>query len=119
MDEATVCSWVDGYIRAWETNDPDDIGHLFAQDAEYYTAPYAEPWRSRDGIVAAWLDGKDEPGDWEFRYEPMVVAGELAIVRGWTKYLTPPPREYSNLWIIRLDAEGRCSEFTEWYMQHR
>ena len=29
-----------------------------------------------------------------------------------------PPSTYSNLWVIRLDAEGRCTEFTEWWMQH-
>jgi hypothetical protein len=29
-----------------------------------------------------------------------------------------PPHSYSNLWIIRLDAEGRCTEFTEWWMRH-
>ena len=22
------------------------------------------------------------------------------------------------LWVVRLDAEGRCTEFTEWWMQH-
>jgi hypothetical protein len=21
-------------------------------------------------------------------------------------------------WVIRLDAEGRCTEFTEWWMRH-
>ena len=30
-----------------------------------------------------------------------------------------PPIEYSNLWVIRLDGDGRCSEFTEWWMQHK
>ena len=24
----------------------------------------------------------------------------------------------SNLWVIRLDPEGRCAEFAEWWMQH-
>jgi hypothetical protein len=25
---------------------------------------------------------------------------------------------YSNLWVIRLDADGRCAEFAEWWMRH-
>ena len=29
-----------------------------------------------------------------------------------------PPHTYSNLWVVRLDAEGRCTEFTEWWMRH-
>jgi hypothetical protein len=37
-------------------------------------------------------------------------------VQGWTQYLDPP-RAYNNLWVIKLDTEGRCTEFTEWWMQ--
>ena len=37
-------------------------------------------------------------------------------MQGETVYRNPP-RTYTNLWVIRLDAEGRCTEFTEWWMQ--
>ena len=110
--------WVDAYLRAWASNDPNDIGHLFTDDAAYYTAPFREPWRGREAIVAGWLDRKDEPGDYSFRYEVLAVAGDLSFVRGWTTY-HKPPTEYSNLWVVRLAADGRCVEFTEWWMEHR
>lgn len=28
-----------------------------------------------------------------------------------------PSRAYSNLWVIKFDAESRCNEFTEWWME--
>ena len=34
-----VTTWIEGYVRAWNSNDPDDIGSLFTMDAEYSTAP--------------------------------------------------------------------------------
>ncbi len=117
MDGGAVERWVERYLRAWESNDPADIGALFSDDGRYYTAPFREPWTGRDAIVDGWLDRRDEPGDWEFRYIVLAVAGELGFVRGWTRY-PKDRREYSNLWIIRLDEEGRCSEFTEWWMEH-
>ena len=117
MDATTLERWLAGYVRAWETNDPEDIGRLFAADAVYSTAPFGEPWRGREAIVAGWLDRKDEPGTWTFRYEVLAIAGDLGFVRGWTRY-TDPPAEYSNLWVIRLTSDGRCSEFTEWWMEH-
>ena len=117
MEAKDVAAWVDGYVRAWETNDPADIGRLFVDDAAYYTAPFREPWRGREAIVAGWLDRKDEPGTWTFRYEVLAIAGDLGFVRGWTRY-TDPPAEYSNLWVIQLTSDGRCSEFTEWWMEH-
>ena len=55
---------------------------------------------------------KDQPGQWWFRWEVIGVDDDLAFVRGWTDY----PHEgetYHNLWVIRLAAEGRSSEFTE------
>jgi ketosteroid isomerase-like protein len=116
MTNEAVEAWVRGYVHAWETNDPAAIGALFTEDAAYYTAPYAEPWCGREAIVAEWLGRKDEPGDHEFRFEVLAVADGLGFVRGWTRYLSPP-QEYANLWVIRLDSDGRCAEFTEWWMQ--
>jgi uncharacterized protein (TIGR02246 family) len=110
-------TFVEGYVRAWNSNDPAEIGALFTQDAAYYTEPYSQPWRGRDEIVRQWLDHRDEPGETEFRWQPLTVGPDVAVVQGETFYRTPP-RTYSNLWVIRLDAEGRCSEFTEWWMRH-
>ncbi len=118
METQDVHRWVEGYIRAWASNEPGDIGGLFTDDARYFTTPYREPWRGRDAIVAGWLDNKDEPGNYTFRFEVLAVAGDLGIVRGVTRY-NVAPSEYSNLWIVRLTDDGRCSEFTEWWMEAR
>jgi hypothetical protein len=36
-------------------------------------------------------------------------------VEGVTDYHDGPT--YSNLWVIRLAADGRAEEFTEWWME--
>jgi uncharacterized protein (TIGR02246 family) len=112
-----VRAWVDRYVQAWNSNDPADIGALFSDDAAYYTEPYRQPWRGRDEIVRRWLERKDEPGDTTFRWRPLTVGPEVAVVQGETVY-RDPPHTFSNLWVIRLDADGRCTEFTEWWMEH-
>jgi hypothetical protein len=115
MDGPALERWVEGYLAAWSSNDPQDIGRLFTDDARYYTAPHREPWKGRLGIVEGWIDRKDEPGEWDFRYEVLAIADGIGFVRGWTTYHTDED-DYSNLWVIRLDDAGRCSEFTEWWM---
>jgi uncharacterized protein (TIGR02246 family) len=115
MESKDVDAWVDRYLRAWTTNDPEHIADLFTEDARYYTAPHRAPWSGRDGIVAGWLDRKDEEGTWEFRYEVLAVVGDLAFVQGWTIYPNDGER-YGNLWVIRVARDGRASEFTEWWM---
>lgn len=116
MKKSIVTAWVEAYRRAWESNDPAEIGKLFAKKAVYYHTPFAEPWAGREAIVAEWLARKDAPGTTTFRYEVLAARGDTAVVRGWTRYLEPPA-EYSNIWLIRFNKRGRCREFTEWWAQ--
>jgi hypothetical protein len=50
-----------------------------------------------------------------FDRRPVTVADEVAIVQGSTAC---PDRTYSDLWVIRLDADDRCREFTGCWMEH-
>ena len=108
--------WVQKYRHAWESNRGDDIAALFADDAEYLTEPFAEPWRGRDEIVLRWLERKDEPGSATSSFEVLAADGDLGVVQGATDYVDPPKR-YSNLWLIRLAPDGRATLFVEYWMK--
>lgn len=110
-----VQKWIEGYRLAWESNSAAEIGALFTEDAEYFTAPFRPPWRGREEIVARWIEHRDEPGETSFDWKPVVVTDEVAVVEGVTTY---PDEVYSNLWLIVLDQDGRCRRFTEWFMRH-
>ena len=45
-------AWIAGYIRAWETNDPNDIRSLFTPAADYRDGPSTHPWVGHDAIIA-------------------------------------------------------------------
>lgn len=115
MERADVTAWVQRYVRAWKSNDPADIEGLFADDASYYTAPFRDPWVGPHAISRGWIDRKDVTGRWDFRFEVLGVDGDAGFVRGWTTYKDEP--NYSNLWVIRLADDGRCTEFIEWWME--
>ena len=114
-DKAAVSRWIDGYVRAWNTNDREHIAALFTEDAVYFTEPYHAPWKGRDQIVAGWLEKKDEPGETSFEWQPVSITDEVAVISGTTRY---PENVFSNLWVIRFDPDGRCREFSEWWMEH-
>jgi len=117
-DEAAATAWVDRYRAAWESNDSGAIADLFTPDASYFAEPFRAPWQGRDEIVRGWLEHRDEPGTTVFSYEVLAIADRLAFVRGLTEYTAPPPRTYSNLWVLELAEDGRASAFTEWWMAH-
>jgi ketosteroid isomerase-like protein len=110
-----VTAWIDNYRRAWDSNDPGQIGDLFADDAAYFPEPYATPWRGRAEIVDKWITRKDEPGTTTFEWHPLIVTDDLAIIEATTVY---PDRTFSNLWVLRLDNLGQARQFTEWWMEH-
>ena len=110
-----VTAWVRRYRRAWESNEPDDIRDLFADDAAYFTEPYSPPWVGREAIVAGWLAQRDEPGTTTFTWQPVIITEELAVIEGRTHY--PEDREFRNLWVLRLDHTGQARQFTEWWME--
>ena len=116
VTESHVRGWVDAYIKAWDTNQPDDITSLFTPDARYFTEPHAQPWEGHEGIVRGWLEHRDAPGQTSFEYRVIVSSQDLAIVKGEAVYKSPR-KVYSNLWEIRFASDGKAREFVEWWME--
>ncbi|MEJ3405583.1 nuclear transport factor 2 family protein [Rathayibacter sp. YIM 133350] len=110
-----INDWMQRYIAAWDSNDPDHIRALFTDDAEYYTLPGRPPKKGVDAIVEWWLEARDEPGDYTFRWEPVALTPSTAVIQGFTDYRDRPG--YHNLWVIRLEPDGRANSFTEWWVE--
>jgi hypothetical protein len=129
MHRSEVDRWLDGYVEAWRTYDREQIAALFTADARYRYHPYDEWVEGREAIVSSWLGESalegastpDEPGTWEADYRTIAVDGDLAVVVGSTTYTAGPggpvDRIFENCFIVRFDADGRCREFTEWYVE--
>jgi hypothetical protein len=123
INEATVSQWLDSYVSAWKSYDPQEIGRLFSPDALYNYTPYTEPLRGREAIVADWLKNRDEPGTYDGQYHPVAIQGDLAVANGRSLYYakdeTNVAREFDNIFVIRFNDAGECTEFREWYMQKK
>ena len=131
MDRTTVQAWLDRYVEAWKTYDPDQVASLFAEDATYAYHPYDsgdDVLRGRAEIVASWIEpegsasSRDEPDTYDARYEVFAVDGDRAVATGWSRYWTDAgrttlDRTYDNVFLIRFDGQGRCTEFVEYFMK--
>ena len=124
MNRESLQIWLDKYVEAWQTYEPAQIGNLFSEDALYFYSPFDEhnPVRGRDAIVSAWLEEPDAVGSWEARYVPVAVEGNVGVAQGRTRYRQADgtvEREFDNIFVLHFDKTGRCTSFTEWYMQPR
>jgi ketosteroid isomerase-like protein len=126
-----VDRWLAAYTEAWNTYDREQIAALFSQDIAYRYHPYDEPIEGRDEVIKAWrAEGdhpeagtRDEPGTYEAEYRCIAADGDVAVATGWSSYKDsadgPIARTYDNCFVMRFDSEGRCREFTEWFMKRK
>jgi ketosteroid isomerase-like protein len=114
MDRAQLADWIETYQRAWREPGTEALGQLFTEDAIYSPAPYADPHRGLDAIREMW-DAERNPGE-EFTMAAEIVStdGEMGVVRLRVDYRKPRNQQYRDLWVIRLEADGRCNSFEEW-----
>jgi hypothetical protein len=129
VDRSQVASWLEAYVEAWKSYDRQQIEALFSEDVRYRYHPYDEPIAGRDAVVESWLgegdhegaSSPDERGTYDATYAPVAVDGDLAVATGTSTYFVEPDGAvdtvYDNCFVIRFDGEGRCSEFTEWYVK--
>jgi ketosteroid isomerase-like protein len=108
-----VEAWIEKYVHAWTTAKRADIEALFAPDAEYHEQPYDTEWTGRDEIVAGWLGRQQwQEGGWTFTSNVLMITGDTAAVQGTGVYTELGT--FDNLWVITLEADGRCSMFRMW-----
>ena len=129
MDKAAVDRWLEAYVSAWKSYDPGQIAALFAPDVAYRYHPYDDPIEGRDAVVASWLgegdspdaSARDQPGTYDASYRAVAVDDDVAVATGSSSYRAKPSgpveKVFDNCFVMRFDRDGRCSEFTEWYME--
>src|SRR6187399_2545210 len=108
MDRETAKTWLDRYVDAWLSYDPDEIGALFSEDVAYRYHPYDEPVVGRAAVVASWLGNddsddastRDAPGTYEAEYSPVAIDGDTVVATGTSRYRETPGgpivRSYQN-----------------------
>jgi ketosteroid isomerase-like protein len=116
-------NWLDRYVDAWKTYDEQKIADLFSENVVYKYSPEDDGVKGRAAVVKSWLDNKDEPGTYDAKYEVVAIDGDTHVANGWSRYFTGPGGdkrdEYFNVYICKFDADGRCREFTEYWIQNR
>jgi SnoaL-like protein len=115
IDRGQLREWVASYERAWRTSGIGGLAQLFAPDATYSTGPFERPHQGLEAITAMWERERSGPDEsFEMSTEIVAVEGDTGVVRVEVRYGPPREQLYRDLWIVRLDDQGRCIHFEEW-----
>jgi uncharacterized protein (TIGR02246 family) len=119
-DRSHVQRWLDAYVAAWQSYDPDAIADLWTEDA-LWVYPFGIRARGRDAIVDEWLAERHlfAGRGYDAAYEPIAIDGDVVVTHGRTLFFDPATgerhSEFDNVWLLRFGLDGRCAEFHEWY----
>jgi len=102
MDRERAQDWLDRYVAAWLSYEPDEIAALFSEDASYRYHPHDDPTVGREAVVASWLgqdasegaSTRDAPGTYEADYAPIAIDGDSSSC-GDRSFSTPSKIEKS------------------------
>jgi hypothetical protein len=115
IDRSQLREWIASYERAWRTSGTGELGQLFSPDASYSTGPFERPHQGLEAIAEMWERERAGPDEsFELSSEIVAVEGDTGVVRVEVRYGPPREQLYRDLWIVRLDREGRCIHFEEW-----
>lgn len=121
IDENPIREWLAAYRHAWSSDDPAEVAALFTGDVRYHTAPYHPPLAGIPAVRDYWIGEGEGEIPWSFEYQVLAQEGDLFVVRAVTTYpegtsAAEGPETFYNLWLVRLDEDGRASEFVEYFM---
>jgi len=103
------------YERTWRAPGTEPLRELFAEDATYRMSPYEAPATGLAEIAELWeRERRSADEAFEMSYEILAVEDDTGVVRLEVEYGEPAAAEYRDIWIVRLDPDGRCREFEEW-----
>ena len=114
-DRALVSRWLADYEAAWRSPGTASLAGLFTADAGYLQSPYELPVTGLDAIARMWEAEREGPDEaFTLATDILAVDGPVAVVRAEVRYGDPIRQEYRDLWVIRLNDDGRCTWFEEW-----
>jgi ketosteroid isomerase-like protein len=117
--------WLRKYKDAWESRDPEAAVAIFTDDATYQENPFHDPMRGSSEIRDYWVANTNVQEDVNFNFEIIATDGDVAVNHWRVSFVSTDksgsdvnlggPVEIDGIFKFRLDSDGLCPEFREWW----
>ncbi len=110
--------WLDDYLRPQQQRSAEKIKDLFTQDATYSYGPYFEPRVGLDAIYNHHKNALSHQDDLDYAWKVLAIAENYGLAHfhmTLTDHVEGEPNTYDGVFLVYLNAEGKCTRFEEWW----
>ena len=105
--------WAQEWERGWHEHDVDAVAALYAPDAFFRTSPFREPHDPRR--YAEWAFADEDAAEVRFG-DPLLVAGDRAVVEWWTVSRSGAAETtLAGVSLLRFDEQGLVAEQRDYW----
>jgi hypothetical protein len=109
-------AWIAGWARAWPGRDPDLVASLYAEEAEFRTHPFRDPYRGPDGARDYARRAFQDEDDVRCLFGEPRISEDGAVVEYWASLLEEG-REATIVGasLLRFAPDGRVSSQRDYW----
>ena len=115
MNRDNAVAFVEAYGRAWQAWDIEGFTDLFTDDVVYVAHPIDETVIGRTALVAYVEKEAALQGEVVVRMGAPVIDNDRVAAEFWVTCSDAPGATITGCFIARLDTDGRCSKFREYW----
>ncbi len=113
--------WLDDYLRPQQQRSAEKIKELFTEDATYAYGPFFEPRVGIDAIYNHHKNALSHQNDLKYTWNVLAVTEDYGLAHfhlTLTEQVEGEPNTYDGVFLVYLNAHGRCTRFEEWWHAH-
>lgn len=108
-----VKDWLEIMRQIWLEKRPDDIGMLLSDKGfRYHEHPFQDPLNSKTDVIGAWQEINKQ--DIEYVEIKILHETDMMGVAEWRFKIKGEPLQIGS-YFLKLDCEGKCIEFRQWW----
>jgi len=114
-----LSEWLHRYFLAWQSNDPQSVSGLFAEEAVYFYGPFKEPVHGREVIVTNWVSNPEGQFNITYAFEVLATEGDLGVAH-WNVTFSSgstveEQTELDGILVLKFNSAMECIEHREWF----
>ena len=118
MNDKNFSKWLDDLGKAWISKSPEAASNLCSENVVYFENPFLAPLKGKQAVKKVWLEVPTGQKDINYKYEILVVTSEFGVARWMASFIRVPANtktELEGIYLVKLDSEGLCKEFHQWW----